>query len=228
MRLLPAEVNVRQGHAFGCFLIGLNALVALAAVFFIALFLFGEPGPSEENDALQRPAEIATAALAPDEKYQDRIAPSGRLDRGRKPWPLMTWQPRASGLWSYGDAKLRLDALGRSRRFTFAAPSAGHAAKYGDVAFEGVREGAAFSGMAFAYSEGCPPLSYPVKGAINAGESTIVLRGMEPRRTASCEVLGASFHELVFSLAGEAQAFRGGGGWLPQTEQAPAAANASR
>ena len=103
-------------------------------------------------------------------------------------------------MWTYEGSIVRLEAIGRARRFFYVQVHGGLPAKNGDMAFEGVREGPTYSGRAFQFAENCAPLAYIVKGCVSADESTVKLEGIKPRRDSKCHVVGYANEELVFSL----------------------------
>ena len=106
-------------------------------------------------------------------------------------------------LWNHDGSTVRLEAIGRARRFYIAGLRRGSAAKAGDPVFEGVREGPAFSGVAFLYSEKCPHLAYQVRGSVSPDETTIKLRGSRPSYDVQCKIVGYTADELEFRLAGK-------------------------
>ncbi len=205
---------MRRVIFFGCLLAGLNALAAMAAIIVIGgkldeRWLNGKFGPRSgaEPTAVAlavNPAEAATEVRI--RKAQDRIAPSHApgncFQHGTA---VASGEPAKNegALWSFGGENVSLHALGSSRRFYFIEPRSGFAAKFGDLAFDGVREGPAFSGLAFLYTRNCAPLPYAVRGGVSADGATIALRGMEPRRDARCRVVGSEERELVFTRQGE-------------------------
>jgi hypothetical protein len=107
----------------------------------------------------------------------------------------------AGNLWSHDGSILRLEVVGRARRFYYVDPHGGVTAKSGDIAFEGVREGPTYSGRAFQFTENCPPLAYRVKGSISVDEATLKIAGRKPRRDTQCHTVSYSDDELVFRLA---------------------------
>jgi hypothetical protein len=108
---------------------------------------------------------------------------------------------RAGNLWNHDGSMLRLEAVGRARRFHYVEPHGGVTAKSGDILFEGVREGPTYSGRAFQFTENCLPLAYRVKGSISADETTLKIAGWKPHRDAQCNIVSYSDDELVFRLA---------------------------
>jgi hypothetical protein len=223
---------VRRGLFSGCLLVVLNALIVVMGLAVILSLHRSEdaardakvapPPPAAETGAVE-PAASTPATI---QKTQDRLAPSNEPARSLRLWrskadhPAEAVPPEAAHgeLWRYGEAKLRLDASGRSRRFAFANPLGDGSPKEGDLAFDGVREGRTFLGLAFVYLQGCEPLSYSVRGAISADEATITLRGMEPRLDARCEIAGAGDRELIFTRSDARDASSSGASWTPQTE----------
>jgi hypothetical protein len=148
-------------------------------------------------------------------KIEDR-APVGELPGKRSRTQLAipaartglgTWrvfsetEQGARNLWNHDGSILRLEAVGRARRFYYVEPYRGVTAKSGDIAFEGVREGPTYSGRAFQFTENCPPLGYRVKGSVSADEATLKIAGRKPRRDAQCNIVSYSDDELVFHLA---------------------------
>jgi hypothetical protein len=211
---------VRPGLFSGCLLVCANALIALGALAVILSLYLGDEDASEPHIAWRPSA----APFAPTRKTQDRLAssdpPTLRVWRTKAERPGANLAPEAEqgASWRCGEARVRLEAFGRSRRFAFVDPRRDNSAKAGDVAFDGVREGRAFSGIAFVYSPGCGPLSYPVKGAMSADETSVALRGIEPRRDARCAIVGAVDRELVFTRSEEQKAASSGAPWTPQIE----------
>ena len=103
-------------------------------------------------------------------------------------------------LWNHDGSIVRLEAVGRARRFYYVEPRAGLSARSGDIAFEGVREGPAYSGRAFQFSENCAPLAYQAKGSVSPDESYVKMGGYKPRRDGQCNIVSYVDEELVFSL----------------------------
>jgi len=112
--------------------------------------------------------------------------------------PQFSQTARAS-LWSYNGSILQLERAGRIQRFHYGEHRQGSAGKSGDLLFEGVREGPVVSGQAFAFAENCPPLAYPMKGSVNADETSIQMRGKQPRRDGQCNIVGHFDAELRFT-----------------------------
>lgn len=102
-------------------------------------------------------------------------------------------------LWNHNGSVLRLQAVGRSRRFYYVEPGAGLPAKSGDMVFEGVREGLTYSGRSFHFSEKCTPIAYHVKGSVSPDETTVKMRGRRPRSDAQCHIVSYVDEELVFN-----------------------------
>ena len=92
---------------------------------------------------------------------------------------------------------MRLESVGRTRRFHFVDAGPGRNA---DVVFDGVREGPTFSGLAYLATGDCPLTEFHVKGSINADETAIFLRGKRPLYDGGCKVAGYSDEELDFTL----------------------------
>jgi hypothetical protein len=187
------EAEMLRGFAFGCLLIAACAVIAAAGIHTFAGMRLNQTVNAEPTTP----------------KIQDRLTAEERPARskGRRaanlppPSPAGKKQASDGGLWTWSGSALRLDMIGRARRFTFVGLRRGLLAKDGDPAFDGVREGPTLSGLAFLYTENCAPIPYPVRGAVSPDESTVVLRGKKPRRDAACAVTGASDEELIFTLA---------------------------
>jgi hypothetical protein len=105
-----------------------------------------------------------------------------------------------SGTWNYGGSIVRLEAIGRARRFYYAEDPSAVPARSGDVAFEGVREGPVFSGRAFQFAENCAPLGYLVRGSVSADEATVKMEGRKPQRDAQCNIVSYANEALLFNL----------------------------
>jgi hypothetical protein len=103
-------------------------------------------------------------------------------------------------MWDHGGSIVRLEAIGRARRFYFVQVYGAFPAKNGDLAFEGVREGPTYSGRAFQFADNCAPLAFLVKGSVSADESTVKMQGRKPQRSAQCDIVSYVNEELVFSL----------------------------
>jgi hypothetical protein len=101
------------------------------------------------------------------------------------------------GTWAHEGSIVRLEAIGRARRFYYVEVHGAAPLRIGDIAFEGVREGPTFSGRAFQFAENCAPLAYLVKGSVSADESTVKMQGIKPRRNAQCDIVGYVSEELV-------------------------------
>lgn len=196
---------MRRGLISGCLLVGANALVALSA---LAVILSLHRSGDDASEAQVAPPRPAAQAAASTPKLPDRLPSSDPRAGTSRLWKTKAEQSASNapmgegGLWRQGEASLRLEASGRVRRFFLVDRRGDGSANDGDLAFDGVREGRVFSGLALAYAQGCEPLSYPVRGSITADETTISLRGAEPLRDARCNVVGATDRELVFSRSG--------------------------
>jgi hypothetical protein len=105
-----------------------------------------------------------------------------------------------SGSWTHDGSIVRLEAVGRARRFLYVEVNGPRLARSGDIAFEGVREGPTFSGRAFQFAENCEPLAYLVKGRVSADESTVKMEGRRPYRDAQCNIVSYANEALVFNL----------------------------
>ncbi len=150
----------------------------------------------------------------PAAKSQDR-APAEAIFGGSESWTVRTKDRSARAavnkapvaasntLWNHDGSTVRLEAIGRARRFYFAGLRRGAPAKGGDVVFDGVREGPALSGVAFVYSEKCPATAYQVRGSVSPDETTIKLRGKKPGYDGQCKIAGYADEELEFRLAGK-------------------------
>jgi hypothetical protein len=229
-----SEVKVRRGLLSGCLFGAFNVLIVLGGLAVIVSLYKSAHDTSEANIApppLAAQASIDEPAAAPPgtiQKAQDRLGPSEQAPAANlRRWRTEIERPAANGspdaaqggLWRYGEAKLRLDAFGRARRFHFVEARRDIPARPGDLAFDGVREGPTYSGLAFAYAQGCEPLSYQVRGAISPDEGAITLGGREPRRDARCNIVGAADRELVFNHMGAAQkSARASAAWTPQAD----------
>jgi hypothetical protein len=102
--------------------------------------------------------------------------------------------------WNQAGSLLRLEAIGRVRRFVYLEP-AGSPAKRDDLAFEGVRSGSAFFGHAFLFSERCKPIGYYVRGALSPDGSSLTLQGRRPIPNAQCRIAGYEDAELLFNAS---------------------------
>jgi hypothetical protein len=159
----------------------------------------------EKQSSPARNTESAPAGGT--EKMQERAPATGLPSLSPK--PASRRRTAASGspnavsgtFWNNDGSIFKLEASGRVRRFYFANPGPGVAAKAGSLAFEGVREGQSFSGQVFLFNENCAPLGYTVRGSASADEATVRLHGKKPRRDAQCAVSGYDDSELVFTLA---------------------------
>jgi hypothetical protein len=112
-------------------------------------------------------------------------------------------KPAQGGMWTHGGSMVRLEAVGRVRRFYYVEVQGAFPPRNGDIAFEGVREGPTYSGRAFQFAASCAPLAYLVKGSVSTDEATVKLQGLKPRRNAQCDIVGYANEELVFSLTGK-------------------------
>jgi hypothetical protein len=105
-----------------------------------------------------------------------------------------------TGTWNHDGSIMRLEAIGRARRFYYAEVPGAVPARSGDIAFEGVREGPTFSGRAFQFAQNCAPLGYLVKGSVTADEATVKMEGRKPHRDAQCNIVSYANEVLVFNL----------------------------
>jgi hypothetical protein len=133
-------------------------------------------------------------------KQDAKTLESGATSATEKPFVRVTANTiNGSGtLWHFRGSLVRLEAIGRVRRFYYVNPQ-GSPAKTGDMAFEGVRSGSIFSGRAFLFLDKCPPIPYYVKGAASPDGSAVKLKGKIPRTDPECRVLSHDDAELVFS-----------------------------
>src|SRR5258706_4631594 len=84
-------------------------------------------------------------------KQDAKTLESGATSATEKPFVRVTANINGSGtLWHFRGSLVRLEAIGRVRRFYYVNPQ-GSPAKTGDMAFEGVRSGSIFSGRAFLF-----------------------------------------------------------------------------
>jgi hypothetical protein len=161
-----------------------------------------------KSDGRSTSAETPTLTS---KKFEER-APAGELHKmnskallARAPkseWGVRTVFSKTTqdGIWNHNCSIVRVEAIGRSRRFFYVEVRGGFPAKSGDMVFDGVREGPTYSGRAFQFSEKCAPLAYLVKGAISADESIVKMEGIKPQRDSQCRVVGYVNEALVFSL----------------------------
>jgi hypothetical protein len=151
------------------------------------------PAPASSKIADRAPAgdlgsKSARAVLA---RPKSKTGPGG--------WTVLP-EIRQGGMWTHEGSIVRLEAIGRARRFFYVEVHGAFPAKNGDMAFEGVREGPTYSGQAFQFTANCEPLAYIVKGSVSTNESIVKLEGRKPRRDSQCHVVSYANEELVFSL----------------------------
>lgn len=154
--------------------------------------------PVSQTGKIEDRAPAAGAYIASEKRASRAKAKRGRILAG------LSKNAVSGTLWNHDGSTVRLEATGRGRRLYYVSLAPGAPAKAGDEAFEGVREGPVFSGLAFSFSENCPPDSYPVRGSVSADESVIKMHGKRPRRDAQCSVSGYGDDELTFTLANSA------------------------
>lgn len=111
--------------------------------------------------------------------------------------------PVASGpsLWLHNGSVMALDANGPVRRFTYQRPRRGmlkEGVTPGTLLFEGERNEAIYSGVAYVFQKGCPPAPYAVAGEVSADDLRISMTGQAPRLNANCAVIGTRPDTLVF------------------------------
>lgn len=113
--------------------------------------------------------------------------------------------PAASGgsLWMHNGSVMRLEASGTDRRFYYEIPRSGMlkaGARPGTLLFEGTRDGAIYSGVAYIFAKGCEPAPYAVAGEVSADDRRITMTGTAPRLAKDCSVTGTREDTLVFSF----------------------------
>ena len=113
---------------------------------------------------------------------------------------LMISEVKAQSLWSHNGSEVLLEANGNIRRFVYLNPRKGLPAKSGDVLFEGARQGSTYRGDAYLFSEKCGKISYAVTGYVGSGDRLVEMRGMAPRRNASCIIVSYFEDVLVFNF----------------------------
>jgi hypothetical protein len=195
----------------------LTALINFPLWLFIIIFAFlnlnfgGKQagGAPETSGAVKKLDETAAPRDVPQKTGQEALAASPARNTSigagpEKEFVTVTVNPvNGSGtFWNQGGSVLRLEAIGRIRRFYYVDPK-GSAAKTGDMAFQGVREGLLFSGRAFLFSQRCAPVAYHVKGTLSPDGRIIKLQGKRPAIAAKCGAANFDGAELIFHSAGK-------------------------
>lgn len=151
-------------------------------------------GQSESIDVF---CEIASSGLpAAETCVRDVLVLDDQLEEGAPPArriPTTNDFSTTSSFWTFEGSKLRLLASGDTRAFVFETPSAAlerHGVSRGVVLFDGVRNGPRYSGMAYAFANGCDAQSFPVEGTVTADDAGVVLTGRAPRLDRDCNVDG--------------------------------------
>ncbi len=141
---------------------------------------------AERQAALQRQEQPAQRSLGASEPAPPAAAP-------------------ASGptLWNHNGSIVLLVANGSSRRIYYQDPRQGmrdEGVANGTLLFEGTKTGDTYTGTAYVFSRQCGTLPYAVSGTIASDQRSFVMRGMAPRLSTRCKVLGTRSDELVFML----------------------------
>lgn len=105
---------------------------------------------------------------------------------------------RIGSLWGHNGSVVGLVAEGNRREFRYVSPRDALPVEVGTLLFEGVRNGADYSGTAYVFSAVCGAIGYPVAGAISNGDLRVTLYGQAPQRDASCRVVSYREDVLVF------------------------------
>jgi hypothetical protein len=128
--------------------------------------------PGALSDELRPAAPTAPAVKASPAKLPSAPSPVEEIPDSEPQFSLTA----GGNLWSCNGSILQLERAGRIQRFYYADDRQGSVEKSGDLLFEGVREGSVVSGQAFAFAENCRPIAYPMKGSVNADETSIQMR----------------------------------------------------
>src|SRR5215469_8431073 len=162
----------------------------------LAVLLFGAAGslksgggntnaevPALTNMKFEERAPVAELHSQSSKTLAARPAPKTGLEDKTVPS-----KARQGSMWTYEGSIMRLEAIGRARRFYYDEVHGAFSAKNGDIAFDGVREGRILSGRAYQFTANCTPLAYIVKGRVSADESMVKMQGIKPDRNARCDI----------------------------------------
>ncbi|WP_298958777.1 hypothetical protein [uncultured Methylobacterium sp.] len=95
--------------------------------------------------------------------------------------------------WMHNGSSVRFDLRNGKIAYDRPKPSIRSVVKAGTVLYEGDLKPASFLiGTAYAFKDGCPPASYPVRGTYTDGNEKLILRGPGPVRN-GCEVVAYSY-----------------------------------
>jgi len=110
-----------------------------------------------------------------------------------------------SSYWNHNGSIMGLAAQGNQRAFVYVQPRPGMAelGVQGESFFEGVSDGHAYYGTAFAFSPRCGKLPFPVSGPISPDQLHVVLFGNMPRTDpVTCQIVRYDNVELHFDYVG--------------------------
>jgi hypothetical protein len=139
----------------------------------------------------------ALAAGQPPARTQDSAATGGQGDQSRSA------APNGGSLWNHNGSVMRLVAEGDSRRIYYERPRSGlrqRGVRRGELLFEGHRNGDTYAGTAFIFTSSCGKVAYDVAGAVQPGETVVIMEGEAPRLNSRCEQVGSRPDRLVFTL----------------------------
>jgi hypothetical protein len=99
-------------------------------------------------------------------------------------------------LWESEGSSLKLvTGENNKRAFVFEVPRAAHlaaGASPGSYAFSGTGRSNRYEGQAYAYSAGCGPIAYDVRGTMSPDERQVTLTGRMPLRDSKCKIMSTS------------------------------------
>jgi hypothetical protein len=184
----------------GGLLIPLNSLLVVLLLSAVGNLKSDGGSTSAETQALTNKKIEEKAPAGESRNQSSRILPARPTPKAELGDMTVLSKAGQVGMWTHEGSVVRLEAIGRARRFYYVEVHGAFPAKTGDIAFEGVREGPTYSGRAFQFADNCTPLAYLVKGSVSGDESTVRMQGRKPHRNAQCDIVGYADDELVFSV----------------------------
>jgi hypothetical protein len=109
-------------------------------------------------------------------------------------------------LWNIDSSAVSEESTATELRMVFRTPGGDYAAQgaaAGAALFEGSRNGARVTGIAWSFTARCAAESYEVAGSFSTDEKVLALTGRAPVRDAACKI--TSFQDKTLVLAKKAQ-----------------------
>lgn len=110
-------------------------------------------------------------------------------------------------IWNHNNSTMEISVQGSNVKIYYLQPRQGLPTKSGTLLFNGVKQGANISGIAYIFSEKCGPIPYDVSGTISGDQNSFTMFGKAPRRGADCRVASYFDDTLNFNLIQGVSAF---------------------